>query len=187
MGQIVFVGVVAAATGDVIQGQKASNINSITEIKTPRKSILEIYHNKDKRKALEKFQLEYAKEVAPKQWGHMNEAQRDRLFLKESKKFILDNPKISMQLAIAKFEVFVRVMGQFGVLIILLSIIGILVTLKNPAVSTVSLWVGSYIGPFFLIISYYERYRAPIEPLLTLFAVFAINWLYCKFHAQICS
>jgi hypothetical protein len=124
--------------------------------------------------------MEYAKEVGPEQWDDMNERQRDKWFLGEAKKFVLANPLISMQLAIAKIEVFARAKGWYGVVVLILAIVGVLTALKNPVVSTLALWVASYIGPFLLAICYFYRYRAPIEPLLTLLAVYAVYWLYSR-------
>jgi hypothetical protein len=175
-GQIVFVGVVAAA-GTVMPERISSSIKPIWQAKTPRMAVFNIYRNKDNLAALEQFQLEYAKEVASNLWHHMNEAQRDKWFFKETKEFILANPIISIQLAIAKIELFVRAMGWFGTGIIFWAIVGVIITLRNPAVSTIGFWVASYVGPFLLVICYYNRYRAPIEPLLTLLAVFAIIWI----------
>lgn len=176
-GQIVFIGVIAAAA-TVIPEKIISKTKPAWQEETARTAVFNIRSNYDKRRSLEKFQMEYAKEVGPAQWGVMNEAQRDKWFFKEAKRFALANPIISIQLAIAKIELFARTMGRIGMLIMLLAIIGALITLKNPAVSTISLWLCFYIGPFILVIPYFTRYRATIEPLLILLAVFAINSIY---------
>jgi len=184
VGQIAFVGEVASAA-TVMPERIPSNVKPGWEAETPRGAIFSIYNDYDKRRALERFQMAYAKEVGPKRWDEMNEPQRDKWFFGEAKKFILANPSVSMQFAIAKMELFARAMGWYGVGILLLAIIGVSVTLKNPVVTTFGLWVGSYTGPFFILICYFGRYRAPIEPLLTLLAAYAIYWFYHKSNLRI--
>jgi len=182
-GQLAFVGVVASAA-TVVPEKVSPNLMPGWKEETPRKAILEIYYDNNKRMELEKLQMEYASKVDPMQWSGMNEPQRDKWFLGETKDFILENPLVSMQLAIAKIEVFVRVMGWYGVVIMFLAIIGVLVNLKNPVVTTLGLWAGSYIGPFSIFICYFDKYRAPIEPLLTLLAVYAIYSFYIKYNLR---
>ena len=184
VGQLAFVGVVASAA-TVMPEKIASNVKPEWEAETPRGAIFSIYNDYGKRRALERFPMEYAKEVGPTQWNEMNEPRRDKWFFGEAKKFILANPSVSMQFAVAKMEVFARAMGWYGVGILLLAIIGVLVTLKNRVVTTFGLWAVSYTGPFFIIICYFGRYRAPIEPLLTLLATYAIYWLYNKSNLRI--
>lgn len=181
-GQIIFIGVVAVAA-TVIPEKIASSTKPAWKEKTARKAVFNIRNNTDAKRSLEKFQMEYANEVGPDQWSDMNEAQRDKWFLREAKEFIYNNPLISVQLAMAKIEVFVRSMKLIGVAILLLAILGALVTLRNPAIFTVTLWVSFYIGPFLLIIAYYSRYRAPIEPLLSLLATFALYWIFQRLGA----
>jgi hypothetical protein len=86
----------------------------------------------------------------------------------------LANLVLSAQLAITKIEVFIRIMGSFGVLVCLLAALGGFLAFKTPTVLTLALWIGSYVGPFLIVICYYDRYRAPIEPLLVVLAAFAV-------------
>ena len=179
-GQIVFVGTVAIA-GTVSPEKIASNAKPAWAADTPRNAVWKSKLLKNHRSELERFQLEYAKEVGPDNWKIMDEVQRDKWFLKESKEFILANPIISLKLAMAKIEVFVKSMGWLGVGIILFAIIGAIATIKNPVLSTIVLWAASYIGPFTLVISYFSRYRAPIEPLLIILSICALYWLTNRF------
>jgi len=61
--------------------------------------------------ALERFQLDYAKELLGAEYFAMNEAQRDSWFLQEATAFLVANLVLSTQLAIANIEVFARLIG----------------------------------------------------------------------------
>lgn len=123
---------------------------------------------------LDRFQMDYAIDVGGAEFVVMNEARRDSWFLKETKSFILANPVLSTKIAIMNMETFIRAMGFRGILVCMLAALGGLLCIRTPIVLTLALWAGSYIGPFLLIICYYDRYRAPIEPLLVVLASFAV-------------
>jgi 4-amino-4-deoxy-L-arabinose transferase-like glycosyltransferase len=172
-GQITFVGVVATA-GTVKPELLRSNIKPPWSARTPRSAVKQAATDQEKKRALNHFQKDYAKEVAPAKYATMNEAQRDSWFLQETKAFLLSYPVLSAQLAITKIEVFVRLMGSFGTIVCLLAALGGFLAIRTPAVQILALWVGSYVGPYILIICYHSRYRAPIEPLLVVLAVSAV-------------
>ena len=133
-----------------------------------------VRQNSVRRIPLDRFQMDYAIEKGGAKFIAMNEAQRDRWFLEETKKFILANPVMSANIAILNIERFIRAMGLPGILIFLLAALGTLLSIRNPVVLILAFWAGTYIGPFLLILCYYNRYRSPIEPLLILLATFAI-------------
>ncbi len=81
---------------------------------------------------------------------------------------------MSAKIAILNIERFIRAMGLPGILMCLLAALGTLLSIRNPVVLILAFWAGTYIGPFLLILCYYNRYRSPIEPLLILLATFAI-------------
>ena len=133
-----------------------------------------VRRNRQRKDPLDRFQMDYAIEIGGAKFIAMNEARRDSWFLEESKKFIQTNPIMSAQIAIRNMEAFIRTMGLPGILVCLFAAIGGLLSIKTPPVLMLALWAGAYIGPFFLIICNYNRYRSPIEPLLILLATFAI-------------
>jgi len=173
-GQIAFIGVVATA-GTVAPDRLMSDLKPEWGAETPRAAIFQTLQ-REKRQALERYQAGYVKEVGPPGYSGMNEAQRDKWFLQEAKLFLINNPVLSMKLAIAKMEVFVRSMGVPGVCTFLLAMFAGLLALKNAVAMTLVLMVGSYAGPFLLVVCYFGRYRAPIEPLVVVLAAFTICW-----------
>jgi hypothetical protein len=174
-GQIAFIGVVASG-GTVAPDSLRSHVKPPWRAETPRDAVRRIIHPPYvDQAALERFQLDYAKELGGAGYLAMNEAQRDSWFLKETMTFLAANPVLSAQLAIANLEVFVRLLGgSLGVLMCLLAALGGVLGIRKPAVLIIALWVGSFVGPFLLAVCYYGRYRSPVEPLLVVLAVFAV-------------
>jgi hypothetical protein len=172
-GQIAFIGVVA--TGGMIAPERlqvqatpplrASHARQAVRMIPPP--------HYEEQKTLERWQLEYAMERGGAEYIAMNEAQRDSWFMHETMAFLVANPVLSARLTIAKLERFANVFGEGWQLVCLLSALGGVLAIRKPAVLILALWVGSYAVPFLLAICYYPKYRAPIEPLLVMLAVFA--------------
>jgi len=176
LGQISFVGVVAAA-GTVVPERLPAHLTPPWRAETLRSAVKQTVDPRwsgKQTRALEGWLTDYSNAVGPRGYSALNEAQRDAWFLQQTKEFVLANPVVSAQLALAKLEVFVRIMGIFGVLVCLLAAIGGTLATQTPAVLTLAVWVGSFVGPFLLVICYWPRYRAPIQPILVVLAVFAI-------------
>jgi hypothetical protein len=178
-GQIAFIGVVASG-GTVAPEKLRSHVKPPWSAETPRDAVRKIIHPPYvEQAALERFQLDYAKELGGAEYFAMNEAQRDSWFLHEVKAFLVANPVLSVRLAIANIEVFVRLIsGFFWVQVCLLAALGGVLGIRKPAVLILALWIGTFVGPFLVAICYYGRYRSPIEPLLVVLAVFAVWRVY---------
>jgi len=181
IGQITFVSVVATA-GTVAPDKLRSHVKPPWNASTPREAVVRTTGgdrlNLVRRMALEKeFQLDYAKDIAPPEYASMDEFQRDAWLLQETKAFLVANPVLSVQLAMAKIEVFIRTGESFygrGALlaggVCLLAALGGLLAIRSPAVLALTLWIVVFVGPFLLITPFFYRYRAPIEPLLVVLA-----------------
>ena len=179
-GTIIFDGVVAVA-GTVDPDLVRSVVKPSWSEKNQR-SAVKLATQKEKRRALENFHMQYIGEVGPDRLNSMNEAQRDAWFMKETVSFLKEHPFLSMQLAAAKIEVFVRTMGRWGELVFAFAVLGGALSIRHAPVMMLALWVGTYIAPFALIICYYARYRAPIEPLLIIISLFAVHRLATLFR-----
>lgn len=179
-GQITFIGVIG--TGGAVDPESVrSDVKPFWSANSAREAVFKIQQQGTYRDQLEEiFQPDYAKELAPEDWSLMNEAQRDKWFLSETKKYLFSNPLLTAKLGLAKLELFSIIMGSFGLGILIIAFFGAVSNLRSAELSTLALWVASYIGPFILVISYFPRYRAPIEPLLIFFAVLAGYWLFSK-------
>lgn len=173
-GQIAFVGVVGSA-GAVAPDTLRSHVKPPWRTETPYFAVFHL-RRFDERNALYVFQMDYAKELGMPEFATMNEARRDAWFLKETKDFLLANPVLSMQLAIAKIKLFLNIPGSsFGMMVCLLAAVGGLLAITTPAALTLGLWVATFVGPFLVVAPFFYRYRAPIEPVLAVLAVLAIS------------
>ncbi len=119
--------------------------------------------------------MDYAEELGMPEFATMNEARRDAWFLKDTKDFLLAHRVLSLQLAISKIKRFPGIPGgSLGVVVCLLAAAGGLLAIKTPAALTLAVWVATFVGPTLIVALFYYRYRAPIEPILSVFAVFAV-------------
>jgi hypothetical protein len=132
-----------------------------------------VTQNRRRKIPLDRFQMDYAIEVGGAKFIKMNEAQRDSWFLAQTKKFIRANPIMSAKIALWNEKSFVLAMGFTGIFVCLFAALGALLSIRTPLVLILAVWAGTYIGPFLMIVCYYSRYRAPIEPLLILLMLFA--------------
>lgn len=171
-GQIAFVGVVGSA-GTVAPETLRSKIKPPWRSESPYFAVFHL-RRFDERNALYVFQMDYAKELGMPEFETMNEARRDAWFLKETKGYLLANPYLSMRLAIAKIKLFLNIPGgSFGMVVCLLAAAGGLLAIVTPPAFTLAIWVATFVGPFLVVAPFFYRYRAPIEPILAVLAVFA--------------
>jgi len=130
----------------------------------------------EERRLLEEFMVSYALMLTGGEFGNMNEAQRDKWFQQETKGYIVENPKLALDLAGWKMWVFVTIMGSLGSLLLALALLGGLVAVRRRRLDllTFVMCIIMFAGPYVLIITYFTRYRLPIEPIVVIAAVIAI-------------
>jgi hypothetical protein len=173
-GQIAFVGTVA--------------LGGVLDPSTLRSQVLPPYQEGSTRRAvkkllkapfreiaqLEKFQLDYARELGGPGYENLNEAGRDDWFLKEAKAFLVGHPMLSMKLGLAKLEAFVRIYGRLGMVVCFLAAFGAIILFRTRAIVVLAVWVLGFVVPFLVAVCYYARYRSPIEPVMAVIAGLAI-------------
>ena len=173
LGHNLFLGVIVPA-GMTMPESLPVHLTPPWRAKTARSSVDEIVSSPAKLDALYRYLTDYSNAVGSPGYSGLNEAQRDAWLLQQSKAFVIAHPFFSAQLALAKLRIFIRIMGFLGALVCLLAAIGGVLALKTPTVLTLAVWAGSFVAPFLLVIPFYDRYRAPIEPILVVLAVFAV-------------
>jgi len=174
-GAIVFEGVVA--TGATVDPGTLKNAASPPwRARDPQEAVTKSRQDHE-RSALETFQVRYARMVAGDEFDGMNEAQRDKWFNKETRDYILEHPKLSMDLAIWKMSAFGSIMGPLGALLLALATFGSLVAVIRRRLDLLVLVVCILVfaAPFVLITPYFMRYRLPIEPIVVIAAVITIR------------
>jgi hypothetical protein len=109
----------------------------------------------------------------------MNEAQRDKWLQREVRAYFWDNPLLSIKLAVWKLLAFTQSMGQLGTVLITLALIGAILSLASWRIDllALSLCIAVFTAPFILIIPFYDRYRMPVEPIVTVAAIVTLYHL----------
>jgi hypothetical protein len=139
-----------------------------------RDAVRESIHVAGRRAEIDQgFMAEYVLVVNP-DYAVKNEAERDAWLIQQDRAFLLAHPLLSLKLSVAKLEAFARACGTLGLVVLLLAIIGGISSWNSRAAATIALWAAAFVTPFSLLCCSFARYRAPIEPLLTVLAVFAL-------------
>jgi len=119
--------------------------------------------------------MRYARAVMGNSWNGMNEAQRDKWFQREVRAYLFENPLLSIELATWKFVAFAQSMGPVGTVLLGLAMIGGILAIANWRIDVLALAlsIAAFTVPFALAIPYYDRYRMPVEPIITVAAIIA--------------
>ena len=137
----------------------------------------------ENRRALEAYGQDTVRAAAPEVYAGLNEAQRDKLLLREGLEFMVQHPLMTLQLAAVKAGRFLyrreldwlhRIpVGLVG----LMAVLGVAVSLKDHRVRALGLMALAYASVYAVTFPFYYRYRYPIEPVLTVLAGIAVMWL----------
>jgi hypothetical protein len=129
---------------------------------------------------LEEFAVSYALTVSHGAFGDMNEGQRDKWFQKETREYVIGHPKLALDLAIRKLWVFSSMMGPLGGLLLAVAILGcpLAIMRKRLDLLAFGMCILIFAAPYALIITYFPRYRLPVEPMVVVAAVMTIRELW---------
>lgn len=175
-GQIAWVGTVGIASTFMPQVAE-STLAPPWRSSGPREAVRDLTRDRNKRIALSNYQVDAWVATPPPGYEHMNEAQRDKLYLKRTKEFIRAHPLVAAELGIAKFGVYLMKFRIYGLALMALALLGAVLAIRDRRSWPLSLAALSYSAPFVLVIAYYDRYRIPIEPVLAVLATAAFAWL----------
>lgn len=133
----------------------------------------------EERILLEEFDVAYALMATGGGFAGMNEAQRDKWFQKQAKSYVLEHPKLAGNLALWKMVGFSTIMGPLGSLLLALALLGGLVAIARHRLDLLALvmCIVVYAAPYALIVTYFARYRLPIEPIVVIAAVVTLREL----------
>jgi 4-amino-4-deoxy-L-arabinose transferase-like glycosyltransferase len=125
------------------------------------------------------YERSYAciEEQAPEGYENFNEVQRDKVYLEKAKEFIISHPVIFVELVIYKFrEFFFGTIWQHTIAAVLAAIGIVLVLFQKRKIESIAfiLMVLLFSAPYGVTMPWNYRYRYPIEPLILLFASYAV-------------
>lgn len=178
-GQIVWDSTVGTAASFIPNAAKSPTPAPWTA-SGPRDAVAKML-DKDLRIPIHHFQIESVKAAPPPGYDQMNEAQRDKFYMARTIEFAKTYPAATAAMALAKMEVFIMRFGVIGLLTVVFAVIGAVMSLRDSRSWPISLLALSYCAPFVLIIAYYGRYRAPIEPVLAVLAAVGVAALVRQF------
>jgi 4-amino-4-deoxy-L-arabinose transferase-like glycosyltransferase len=131
----------------------------------------------EERILLEEFDVTYGLMISGGELANMNEAQRDKWFQKQTTDYILQHPRLAADLALWKLWVFALIMGPLCSLLLAIAILGGVVAVVRRRLYLLALvaCVGLFAAPYALIVTYFARYRLPIEPIVVIAAAFTVR------------
>ncbi len=160
----------------------SDKLGNIWKAKNAKEAIMVSSTSLEKQSAIYKRARECIELDAPEGYEYYNEPERDKFYLDKALEFIFHEPLSFLVLTYNRimaffFYLFDRSKG----VIALLFLVGALITLSNQRARVLSLLTVAYLIPYFLIVSWWYRYRYPIEPILLLFASYVPVFIVSKF------
>lgn len=128
------------------------------------------------------FQRSYdclEKEV-PEGYENFNEVERDKVYMQKSVEFILAEPQTFMALAWNKILALYEGWGLLNKKIAILAFMGALLAIRNPQARVLIMMIGIFSVPYTLAVSWWYRYRYPIEPILIVLASYVLVFIAIK-------
>jgi 4-amino-4-deoxy-L-arabinose transferase-like glycosyltransferase len=108
-------------------------------------------------------------------YAAMNEAQRDHVYLAEALTFVRAHPRVSAVLGVRKeVAFFYSGLKWYLRLLAALALVGAFLAVRRGPARILAMLVIGYSIPYVLGTPFFDRYRYPIEPLLLLFASYAV-------------
>jgi 4-amino-4-deoxy-L-arabinose transferase-like glycosyltransferase len=174
-GTMAWDGVIATAE-TFIPGAARSPLPAPWRSQGPRDAVEKML-DKEFRLPMHRYQVDSL--LAARVPGHtqMNEAQRDKLYLSHALQFARAEPLVVAQMAWSKLWIYVTRLGIPGIVTMLGALLGAALAIRDPRSWPLTLLAISYSAPFVLIIAYYGRYRAPLEPVLAVLAAVGLRML----------
>ena len=132
---------------------------------------------KEKRLPVHRYQVISLTAAPVPGYHEMNEAERDELSMSRAMEFIVKHPVVAAKLGLIKLWVYFTRFGIYGLLILAGAVVTALARWRDKRTWPLTLLALSYSLPFVLVIAYFGRYRAPIEPVLSMLAAIGIGSL----------
>ena len=171
-GMLAFVGTVSLAS--VARPELVPTRAQVDAHADSLREAVNLAQGRDERRALERFPLDYAMEVDPKRYASLDEAQRDAWLGAQANAFARAHPGFVAAAIEPKLALFVRVLGPLGRITLILAALSLIIGFRHSRVRLAGAWIAAFVSPFGLIICYFDRYRAPVEPVVMLLALWGL-------------
>ncbi|GEM_PF-3687965 len=123
----------------------------------------------DRQVAIYKRSFDIIRQDAPPGYEY-NEAETDRVALRRTLEFVVSQPRTFMTLTLYRMYAFFFMLGWKAAIISVFFFAGAVISARNAKVRILLLLILAYAGPYFLAVTWWYRYRYPIEPLILVVA-----------------
>ena len=149
---------------------------------TARGTLAAVLHtqvNREDRNALDVRGFECVSREPPAGYAAMNEAQRDREYLRRALDFVRTHPRVAAKLALAKAAVFFLLgWSRYLRALTILALAGAVLLVRRRAGLAAILAIAGFSSAYVVGMPYFYRYRYPVEPLIALLASWPIAQLF---------
>ena len=128
------------------------------------------------------FQRSYdcLEQEVPDGYENFNEVERDKVYMQKSVEFILAEPQTFIALAYNKFLGLYEGWSPSPKKIAILAFMGSLLAIRKPKARILVMMIAIFSVPYSLAVSWWYRYRYPIEPILLILASYVLVFITTK-------
>ncbi|NOZ67844.1 MAG: glycosyltransferase family 39 protein [Deferribacteres bacterium] len=112
-----------------------------------------------------------------------NEAEMDRVALRKTLEFVLSQPQTFITLTFYRIYAFFFMLGWKAAIISVFFFAGAVITARNTKVRILLLLILAYASPYFLAVTWWYRYRYPIEPVILVVACYLPVLVFSRLYA----
>ena len=170
-GQIAWDGTVGPAS-TFIHGAAKSPVPPPWRSSGPTEAVQNML-KKELRIPVHRYQVQSLTAAPVPGYQSMDEAERDELSMSRAIQFVVKHPLVSAQMAAVKVWIYCTRFGTYGLLVLMAALAAAVIGRRDARTWPLTLLAISYSLPFVLVIAYFGRYRAPIEPVFSVLAAIA--------------
>ena len=142
---------------------------------TSAREAVRLVRDLDHEYPLREHAMSLAVAKAPVQYTSYNEAQRDRYFGSLAVAFMRANPRVIAELAFWRMQTFFFGWGVLASIITLCALAGLLARWRDLRAVGLYALLCVYALPYLLSVTFYFRYRAPLDPILFMLIGFLLS------------
>jgi hypothetical protein len=143
----------------------STELGPIWHASNAREAIKIARHDIGKLRMIWKRSYDCIERQAPQNYNKFNEAQRDQVYLNQSIKFILSEPKLFIHMVFERLRSFFLGWDKRQTIVFMCAVIGMCISFRDSRMIVPVLIVLGYSFTFSLAGSWMYRYRYPIEPI----------------------
>ena len=158
----------------------AETLGSLWQAKNAREAVLLSKQGSKYTQPIFQRSYDCLEQEVPEGYENFNEVERDKVYMQKSLEFIFAEPQTFMALAYNKLLGLYAGWRPSQTRIAILAFMGALLALKNRQARVLVMMVLIFSVPYTLAVSWWYRYRYPIEPILLILASYVLVFMATK-------